>query len=151
MKVAPNRINAPLLPRHSKEATVFAMFNYPRFERVTTDEGEIVTLAYVEIPLDFNNESKTTVICAASLFNPQDGTPNRRIGRAEAAKRLIDYLEYGVVKRHKDGRSADHFCVELDKSELVQGWRKKVAALVVGETWLGKEIKCQNTCPCHDN
>ena len=138
MKVAPNRVSAPLLPRNSREAAFFAMLNGPRFDRVTTSEGEVVTLAYIEVPLDFKGENPaTTVICAASLFNPDDGTPNRRIGRAEAVKRLADYLEFGVVKRHKDGRAADHFCLELDKSELVQGWREKAANLVISGTWVG--------------
>lgn len=139
MKVAPNRVSAPLLPRNSREAALFAMLNRPKFDRVTTSEGEVITLAYLEVPLNLeNNTSSTTVICAASLFNPEDGTPNRKIGRGEALKRLADYLEFGVVKRHRDGRSADHFCLELDKSELVVGWREKVAKFVVANTWIGQ-------------
>ena len=130
MRIAPNRVKNPLgLPEFEENI---------KFARVTTDEGEVVTLVFTT---EFAfAKAPSTIICGTALFNPWDGTPNRGIGRAEALARLTNYLKFGIVKRHKDGRSADHFVIELDAAELnLKDWKQKVAELVVSHTWIGKE------------
>lgn len=160
MKVAEHRISNPLLGSFDRlSAGMWAINNKPKFEMVKI-AGEIVTLAHIDVPVDNDNLTKclegkefdSVKLVAGALFNPEDGQINRKVGRTVAVTRLVDYLKFGTVKRHKDGRSADHFLIEVSKEDLKQGgWHKAAARLMLLGTHMGPfivENNCCGTGPC---
>ena len=152
MKVAENRIGKPLFNNDSEATYLWAVRNSPQFAMVRNLlGGETVTLAFVDVPLDLDAWLKAfedgkeyagevRTIVAGSLLNPLDQL-NRKVGRKEALTRLEMYLIHGTQKRHKDGRKADHFVVELTKDEITAGWQTRVAELMVKNTFLGKNVQ----------
>jgi len=150
MKTAENRLGKPLLVKNEATA-IWAAYNVPQFAMVrNTVGGEVITLAFIDVPLDIGawfedakagkeHKGETRTIVAGSLLNPIDQL-NRKVGRREALIRLENYLLHGVQKRHKDGRKADHFVVELTSDEITGGWQTRVAELMIAGTFLGQEV-----------
>ncbi len=124
MRVAPRRIG--------QEIKVKADSKIARYD-TAYHKAETFTLAKVEL-------EDGTILVAGALFNPLDGDPVKLVGRGVADVRLLKYLRYGAVPRHKDGRKADHFLVEFPREELVKGWKEQVAKLMYEGTFLSKEF-----------
>lgn len=157
MRVAPNRVSKPLLPYKSEAAHVFGGMAFPEFKLVRLNDGlETITLAIIEAPIDsekfldafdnddqdyLKNDENFVTIVAGSLLNPEDNL-NRKIGRKHAIARLSQYLVYGAVHRHADGRSADHFVLEVSNEDRKsKTWVKDAAQLILDGTYVGRKEK----------
>lgn len=89
-----------------------------------------VTLCYLKVTSD-------KWLVASSIHNPLDRL-DRQVGREVAFDRLTQYLQHGITKRHKEGRNADHFLVEVDDSEVTKGWRVRVAEFILEHSCVSK-------------
>lgn len=103
-------------------------------------EDRVVTLAVRRL-------DSGKIYIGASMHNPLD-TFDVWSGRIKAEERLMHYFQFGVVKKHKDGRSADHFLIVMDESDIKKGWRVAVAKMVYDASFLGRQINMNIVTCC---
>lgn len=108
--------------------TEFKVGSYPRIKNVT--------LAYIEIP-------NTEIVLAAGTIMHDDDNQSRPEGRGWAIDRLVDYCQYGKARKHKNGKPADHFIIEITKEEILNDpyWKNKCAQLILKSSFLSKTQK----------
>jgi hypothetical protein len=132
MIIAPNRTKNPIFQnegwlRFFKYSTVQAP------NEVWSMLKEIVTLAYID-SVDENGEDIRIV--AGTVFNPEDKQWSRAEGRCWAADRLSAYLIHGIQKKHKNGRSAAHFVLQLNKEDIKDNqWKLNTVNFMLSKTW----------------
>lgn len=108
--------------------TEFKIGSYPKIKSVT--------LAYIEVP-------NSDIVLAAGTILHNDDNQSRPEGRGWAFERLLHYSKYGKAKKHKNGKSADHFVVEITKEEFSNDpyWKNKCAQLILQSSFLSKNQK----------
>lgn len=155
MKIAERKISNPPLSSRNGEATVLEYYyyciggiKYDTIKFAGASGREVLTLAYTDVPNDMSAEGnydtqiqngQFTRYVGVALLNPLDSF-SRPEGRDVATKRLMHYLEYGVQKRHKDGRDASHFVLELTPEDIKsKTWKKDAANLVLSNVFFTKK------------
>lgn len=148
MKIAERKINNPPLPKNMTTMVDYLCLGnikYDTMKHCGASGRETLTLAYTDVPNDVSGDydaqiqnGQFTRYVGIALLNPVDNF-SRPAGREIATRRLIHYLEYGVQKRHKDGRDASHFVIELTPEDLKsKTWKTDLSKLVLGKVFFSR-------------